>query len=462
MAQSPGSPEKAQAEHAAFVALNAQRQTEGMFSSPVAAKDSFTNESGIDITDSDIDRFIDPDVTGADRALAKRLMASMPQERRGDFLYMDGKGKVLSNRDAIRNAYLADLPRTSKIAVARESNALSPQVYPPVVGGNQGGAYLREYSQQGVTAGFGFVTIPCSDEYFIGSDAGDTYFGENGEGSGQTEGGLQTQQNSSFPNGLSISLYARSTALVTASNQGGYGNVTYPTHYGCGTPIELTYGQTQGTNSGMFYTSASLPQYSPLTYSIPGGTVLSTSVSYFFGPLSNDFNDIGVDPFGYPTPCKQCWMRRNTTIAQNIVNPNSNECFGFCHNLLTVRWDQIFMGQLISYNNTPSLISLTFGVTATGWYGGIQYYPDNVRVQHNNANLPTPINFDFEGIYLSPSASGQAQAAGTFAQLIPIPTPGPTPTPIPKGTPNPCLKNPRLCEAPIRTPTPVPSPSKKP
>lgn len=446
--------------HAAFVALNAKRQADGEFTSPVAAADSFTNESGLDISDSDIDRFIDKDVTGNDRALAMRLMRLMPKNRRGDFLYLDGKGTILSNRDAIKNAYLATGVKPPTIRETQQARTAAPQSqYPPVVSSNDGGAYLREYSVQGITAGFGFVTIPCGDELIFSQDEADTYFGENGEQNGSTEGGLATVQNPNYYQGLSIQLYGRSTALKSSNNPGGYGTVQYPTHYNCGTPIELVYGQLQGTNQGYYYASASLPQYSPLYYSIPDGNVLSTNVSYVYLPVPSDFSDNG-SLFNAQTPCRNCFMRRNTTIAQQTVNPWSGECFGFCHGQLTVRWDQIYMGQLVGYNNTPSLISLTLAVTGTSWYGGIQVYPDGNRVQHSSANLPSSINFDYEGINLSSTAPGPfAQAAGSFGSLKPIPA---TPSPRPINSPNPCIKNPRICESPIRTPTPAPTPSKKP
>lgn len=59
---------------------------------------SFASAVGKSLSIAEIDHFIDPSVTGADRALAEQLMESMPSNMRGDFVYIRENGTILSNR----------------------------------------------------------------------------------------------------------------------------------------------------------------------------------------------------------------------------------------------------------------------------------------------------------------------------------------------------------------------------
>ncbi len=60
----------------------------------------FAQARGLTLSDSDIDTYIDPSVTGSDRALAHQLMRIMPANERGDFVYMDSNGRLMSNNPA--------------------------------------------------------------------------------------------------------------------------------------------------------------------------------------------------------------------------------------------------------------------------------------------------------------------------------------------------------------------------
>jgi len=402
---------------------------------PVAPENSFSSQNGRAITPIDIDHYIDPDVVGAKRKLAEELMSIMPPTRRGDFLYVGKDGTVLSNRDAVVNAYLHSLQSRNtgpfgplyKTRAATHNSPASPRsvlfrgrvvpltAYPPPITTNDHGPYFREYSTLGTTSAFGFVTVPCGDERFNYGDAGFTYFGENGYSGGQTEGGLQTLSKSGYYDNLSIALYAR--------NGAGYLPVTYPQNYECGSPIELVYGQLPDPNRGMFYTSASIPQYTPTYYNLPGGTVISNYVSYVFQNLPSDFYQPGYDnASGAATPCTSCYMRRMDAIAQQSYNPYSGECFGLCNGALDIRWDQVFMGQTTFYSNTPQLITINLAVSTTAWFGGLEFLPDANAVQSSPANYNQPDNFDFEGINLNGGTLPYYPTAAKFTiPLNPLP-----------------------------------------
>jgi hypothetical protein len=193
----------------------------------------------------------------------------------------------------------------------------------------------------------------------------------------------------------------------------------------------------------MFFAIAGYPQWNPLTYQIPGGAIISTNASWVFDNVPSDFIGApGSDGTGTHTPCYQCYMRRMDSIAQTAYNSQSGECFGMCNGTISIRWDQIYMGQITSYSitNNGNTLNDTIKVSGENWYGGTQYFPDQTRVQSSPANLPAnSINFDFEGLNML--ANGSYPAAGSFAKLIPIPSPSPRPVP----SPDPCHTNPRLC-----------------
>gem|GEM_PF-6967972 len=379
--------------------------------------------SGQQISTADIARFIDADVTGADRELAKRFMASQPENSRGDFVYLSPDGRIISNKDVLREAAMTN-------GLLPSLGARRTMSYPPVADGNQGGPFYREYSLQGITAGFGFVTIPCNDELFLQGDAGDAYFGENGKINGQTEGGLQVTDSPPMTmEPPSIQLYGRSTYYPAP----GYTGVTNPTHYNCGSSILVSYGQLPPPNLGYFFASAGIPQYNPTVYQIPGGSISATNVSYVYANVPSDFYMAGYDGTSTYTPCLQCYMRRMDSIAQAAYNPYTGECFGMCDGHIGIRWDQIYMGQLTQYSNTQSngvsSISVTFKISGENWFGSVQKFPDTSRVQSSTANLPAnTINWDYEGIDLAPNSPTSLNADGVFNQLQPQPTPTPSPT----------------------------------
>ncbi|HTD34223.1 MAG TPA: hypothetical protein VK665_11215, partial [Candidatus Elarobacter sp.] len=59
---------------------------------------SFNDAVGLDLADADYGKFVDPRVQGADRARALKFLRLMPKNMRGDFVYIDNSGRILSNR----------------------------------------------------------------------------------------------------------------------------------------------------------------------------------------------------------------------------------------------------------------------------------------------------------------------------------------------------------------------------
>jgi hypothetical protein len=97
---------------------------------------------------------------------------------------------------------------------------------------------------------------------------------------------------------------------------------------------------------------------------------------------------------------------------------------------ISIRWDQINMGQITQYSNTPAsgngfLITNTFKVSGEPWLGGVQKFPDAYRVQSSTANLPgNTLNWDYEGLNLASNIPQQMHAVGVYNPLQPVPTPG--------------------------------------
>lgn len=111
---------------------------------------SFGDANGLPLTtDADYARFIDPGVAGADRSLAIKLLKFMPPEMRGDFIYVNQYGRILSNRVALETD-VHFFKRTSNVRPLRQPAAISSgtgihaMAYPP--SGGSGGPYLRYYS----------------------------------------------------------------------------------------------------------------------------------------------------------------------------------------------------------------------------------------------------------------------------------------------------------------------------
>src|SRR5471030_1724714 len=62
---------------------------------------SFAGVVATNLTDAQIDSFIDASIQGADRVLSRKLLRLMPVGMRGDFVYIRANGTAFSNQPAI-------------------------------------------------------------------------------------------------------------------------------------------------------------------------------------------------------------------------------------------------------------------------------------------------------------------------------------------------------------------------
>ncbi len=95
-------------------------------------------------TDGDYGRFVDPAIGGADRVLAITLLKFMPPHMRGDFIYVNEFGRVLSNRAAL--VPMAHFVSASSLVVSHQTpiartakQVIRPMSYPPT--GGSGGPF---------------------------------------------------------------------------------------------------------------------------------------------------------------------------------------------------------------------------------------------------------------------------------------------------------------------------------
>lgn len=83
----------------------------------------FSAAQGKPLTPDEIGSYIDPSVTGSDRALALQLMEYMPSNLRGDFVYMFPAGRLMSN-----NPELLKYASATRPAAAAPSASARPAV----------------------------------------------------------------------------------------------------------------------------------------------------------------------------------------------------------------------------------------------------------------------------------------------------------------------------------------------
>jgi hypothetical protein len=198
----------------------------GVRLSSSSSPESFASLVGKDITDTDIERFIDKEIVGADREFAKKLMRSMPKNARGDFVYISQSGTILSNRLVIRDSFVREdlhLPNDPR------PFAKQPDSYPPPPTCCMG-PYIREYSQVGVTATTAYVFVPCGDSIFNSGDEGVLYSGGFGESTSAIDAGLQ------YNNDLSIQPFIFTNYPPNAS----WANQSQ--HYQCNTHLLFAFG----------------------------------------------------------------------------------------------------------------------------------------------------------------------------------------------------------------------------
>jgi len=393
----------------------------------------FAGARGLSLSAAALDRFIAPSVTGADRQLARKLMAFMPANQRGDFVYLDStSGRLMSNNPALlkyikvsfgkpgpvgqRAAVSAHRGTTiNQVRGARPMNSYgncSPANPPPA----PHGAYVRDVSPCGFSAGWGFLNVECNTTFFNypGQEAGYLYMELTGSSGSETEGGLQYNSDTSIAPWLNVNGNIESMSMYN-----------YSTRYGCGQQLAVFAGATTGTQ--IFYVQVGqVPSYiDPQTEWVNQQQFSLDQASWLFTSAPGDVTGAGTDGAGFYTPCSFCSISKTTTIAQNQIQTYSDDGSYFGVDAAddnTIVWNQLAFGDWASdcYNGTTLC---TFDVSAdpTVYYSGTQFYPNYPIAQSD----VTPTGYgpyqSYDGISLNGSR-GQSIARkplGAFTEPLP-------------------------------------------
>lgn len=316
-------------------------------------------------TDQDFARFVDPQVTGANRTLAIALLRWMPANMRADFTYVESNGSVLSNRAGLgfnirrippslaANLHLQGSRRMANARSGlRSSLAVAPRrpfSYPP--NGGVGGAYIRTYSQQNINAMYGYAIPPC-DVSLLSNESGNMYFNAyDSNGDDVVDAGIGTNINSgTYGNGESVPFI---NAYGTGYLNSGWTNQTQT--YGCGTPVGLLYGTLAPPNGNMSVLFTGVPDYDPTQLGLPPATTLWSNGAWNFfntNPSLYQSNQGSWD--GIPSNCTGCSVGRMVTIGQNgVASPVlDGSCYGYCPGSPSTGgdayWYETVAGQLIA------------------------------------------------------------------------------------------------------------------
>jgi hypothetical protein len=321
----------------------------------------------------------------------------------------------MSNRKAFA-ATMRPMPISIERGASAQnaSNMVEPMSYPPSSFPGSG-PYIRNYSVRGVNAALGYASPKCSDVFLAAGDGANIYFGGIGReditNDNAIDAGLQFNSDTSIQ------------PFVKLSNSGYWhqGWTQEGRHYTCQQSIGIMYGILDGIHSVLM---TGVPNYSPRQYEIPplSSTWTQGAWTFFNTPLA--FNQQGVWN-GYNTMCTSCMTKRMVSISQPYDRFSDSSCFQGCFGRISMRWDQVVMGQLIQPCNQNPNVSATCTIqffTDNRWYGGIQQYPDH------GAGIfyaDTDVHNGYEGLNLDPRYSNSSYsdlpADGSFGTLPPAP-----------------------------------------
>ncbi len=373
------------------------------FKSRGGEMESFSDAVGLILpTDQQLDKFIDPEVTGHDRIQSLEFMRMMPANKRGDFVYVNREGKVLSNRVALAQKVRfyqdgdSHLPLT--VARYRQGATRTTRAYPPI--GGSGGPYIRHYSAQGVNAAIGYAAFPC-DTALQGGDSAFMYFNSYtaNPGGSITDAGLTTA--AAFGNRPQPFIKFFDELRNRYYGWSSSDNIRWP----CNTSVGMLYGTIYGTGKSVLMVG--IPQYDPRKYRIPPNNVQWVmGIWNFFDTSPYLTNGPGIVQ-GQSSPCTGCSVAKMFTISPG-TDPNAHSCFGLCSTYPTPngRWDQVFMGQLLRPCQATSSTTATCGIAFydnNQWFGGTDV-GDGGTAQYGviggAAWSASDINYGLEGIEL--------------------------------------------------------------
>lgn len=276
---------------------------------------SFAEAVNIDLQDIDYDKFVDSSVVGADRILAVKLLKVMPRGMRGDFVYIGENRRIFSNRPGLAMNVRFAKPLVPKIAATTRRT----MAYPPNFG-FPGGAGIRNYTQQGMNAMYGYATAPC-DVYFENKDTGNMYFNEYSATSGGSvlDAGL-TQ------NGTQVPQDPQTTLTPFINIRGAYLNdgwTNQNTYYSCGSPVGIMYGTLpQQPNMAMLATG--VPSFDPTTLSLPPSQTTWRQAAWNFFSVPAELTSSPGTFNGYASSCSGCSIGRMFTLAVDGSNVGKN------------------------------------------------------------------------------------------------------------------------------------------
>ena len=306
--------------------------------------------------DRDFDRFVDPNVRGADRELAIYFMKLMPANKRGDFVYVDPHGRVLSNRLSVAQSVAfghVNLRRSTptsghetKIARRGFSKTSNRDNFPP--NSSYQGADIRYYSQQGVNALYGYATPPCDVNLpgtpGQGGDAGYMYFNAYSASSAGSlvDAGVGDHITSQYgTNGVVpfVSVYGSGF-----NNPAGGQWTNSSTFYPCNVPLGMMYGTLP--NQGMTMIAVGTPTFDPSQLMLPPTTTTWTTASWNFFNTPSGLNGPTGTWNNIPSNCTTCSVAEMFSLATN--NTNDGSCYGSCNGSPDGFWNEVVGGELIA------------------------------------------------------------------------------------------------------------------
>ncbi len=394
-----------------------------------AVPNVFATARGKQLTDADLDGYIAPSVTGADRVLAHKIMAFMPINQRGDFVYSSLSHHLVTNNPALlpyitlsvrrRPTHMSlsgtRRPYTNGFGIQPLTVTQCSPPNPPTGGTGAGGPYLRQVSFCGFTSAFGFVNVPCGFTSFNNSDRGFLYFELQGASGSETEGGLQ------YNSDTSVQPHLVSTTRGDLTNDMN----NSAAHYGCGMNLGIGHGAT--SDGSMTYTEVGvLPSdLTPQFVFYSGQEFSLQNAAWLFYQQPGDISGAGTDNLGEPTPCTQCSISQVTSIGQADQYTYSQDGSYFGVDLSAspqanmINWMQVAFGEWQS-NCMPgtSLCTFQYSSDPTAYYQGEENYPNN-QISESNLNVPSYGPYEsYDGINLTGS-SGFAVPSATFREPLP-------------------------------------------
>jgi hypothetical protein len=365
-------PSRTAAVHQAVEATGSQPTVHNRFADAINV---FPEDGDVDAL---IEKYIDPSVTGADRALAHTLMKLMPAGRRGDFLYYDG-ARLLSNNPAlVPYAKITARPKLvgkphalavgagNRVVGARRRTAAAGQCSPQDPFGGTG-PYVRNVSNCGFNGGWGIVNLECGTTSLnLSNDQGYMYMEARDEAGNTFEGGLFT------PDGSTIDPYE-------AGFSQQLNNAT--ARYSCNSYIGVMFGEVNaqiGQYPTVYASMGTINNYNPANAFLPNETVTEQNPAWFFvtAPGGN-FNDPGTDAAGVPTPCRYCSITKVTSIAQRGGDNSDGSTFGIDDDgNLAIHWNEVTFGEWLAGCAQGSLCQLEYSTNSGLWYAGEENYPN--------------------------------------------------------------------------------------